>query len=511
MDTRADPDGEFIVVSTSDYAESASYPNAVFPQASRLASNAKLLVKSFSFLSSRLGARVAEVGTAGTHTRKYPETKPGRQAIEHTVNKYYNYHITGGFGGPGGEGGDQGGDGGTGQGPTVYFGQPEAREPSEFQTIRLGDLKLVKEVRFDLQSGVVGRQSRAEAANYISDVFPSMDYHDLPVWIRPSTGELCLDLHQGGPETGPVLYKSSLNMLRLENVTLDAPDSEDIIISSLSEDQYHEICCLYPFSHDEWFQVSTEHAVGLGIFGSDSQHGTWARIAKSLVLPEEELHWNWDQDGAGELLPNSWIRYNSHATCALELELRLSSYKMQTAWLAQANRIFVELEEDAHIGDYVCIGYVGFSLRITDERDIPDGYLFVCPPRDFRTTCTEAYANLYQWPACPAYWSLDPSGADRLSTEDARILGFPTIHIETLMIGKSWDQSIYEGLRRFHESKGFNPESREVARRLGYPLYEVLSDRVPFPAREGHIHGGVSRMIPHFVDRWAITFDLLLE
>ncbi|KAJ6464479.1 hypothetical protein C8R45DRAFT_794667, partial [Mycena sanguinolenta] len=79
------------------------------------------------------------------------------------------------------------------------------------------------------------------------------------------------------------------------------------------------------------------------------------------------------------------------------------------------------------------------------------------------------------WPACPAYWSLDPSGADRLSTEDARILGFPAIHIEGIMAGMSWDRSVYEGLRRFHEGKGFDPESQEeVTRQLGYPLYEVL-------------------------------------
>ncbi|KAF7353174.1 hypothetical protein MSAN_01505000 [Mycena sanguinolenta] len=150
MDPQVDSDEEFIVLSTSDCAESASYPS---PQAGGLKSNAKLFVESFSFLSSRLGARV---GTAETHTRKYSETRPGRQAAEQLV-KNYNYYIdiTGGFGGSGGEGRDQGGDGGTGQGPTVYFGQPE-----NHPTIRLGDLKLIKEVRLSLQSGVMGRQNR---------------------------------------------------------------------------------------------------------------------------------------------------------------------------------------------------------------------------------------------------------------------------------------------------------------------------------------------------------------
>ncbi|KAJ6464429.1 hypothetical protein C8R45DRAFT_791423, partial [Mycena sanguinolenta] len=74
------------------------------------------------------------------------------------------------------------------------------------------------------------------------------------------------------------------------------------------------------------------------------------------------------------------------------------------------------------------------------------------------------------------YWSLDPSGADHLSTEDARILGFPAIHIETGMFGYFWDRSVYEGLRQFHEGKGLDPESREGAMQLGYPLYEVLRD-----------------------------------
>ena len=138
----------------------------------------------------------------------------------------------------------------------------------------------------------------------------------------------------------------------------------------------------------------------------------------------------------------------------------------------------------------VCVYEVDFILRIAEKHHIPEGYLFVCPPRDFHTGTENA--NLYQWPACPAYWSLNPSGADRLSTEDARNLGFPTIHIETIVTGCSWDRSVYEGLRRFHEGKGLDPESREVARQLGYPLYEVLRDvdsGAPFRDRNnGELH-----------------------
>ncbi|KAF7353278.1 Transposon Tf2-12 polyprotein [Mycena sanguinolenta] len=501
-----------------------------------------------------------------------------------------------GFGGSGGEGRNQGGDGGVGQGPTVYFGQPEAREPSAFRTIRLGDLNLVKEFKEMCSSprwSVVGRQTPQatvrrvykaklegresghmtvavyegdgaeetwnehlanyelirhpnvmqlyglvrtkglhamvfhdelipydqflrrfkhssvlttyiiaycqtmkdiefnEASDYIDDISWKIS-EDLSVWIRSATGELCLDPAQGGPSMSSRFQRwwwpdhRRRDVIRLENLSLDAPDSEDIIISSLSEDQYHELCSQPSIIRCCCFQVSTEHPVGLGIFQLNSQCGTCVSITEPLqTLHESELHCNYDGNVPDELLPNSWIRYDSHWTNTLRLELRLSfwAHGIAKAWLAQANCISAELEKTTHVEDYVCVPTVEFTLRIADERDIPEGYLFVCPPQDFRTH-TEPHVNLYQWPACPAYWSLDPSGADRLSTEDARNLGFPAIHIETMMSGDSWDRSVYEGLRRFHEGKGFDPDSREVARRLGYPLYEVLSDCTPFLARE---------------------------
>ncbi|KAF7337245.1 Kinase-like protein [Mycena sanguinolenta] len=302
-----------------------------------------------------------------------------------------------------------------------------------------------------------------EARSYIYDVIGSLT--EGSVWIRPSTGQLSLDLVQGGPETSFELPQWHFDVLRLENVSLDAPDSEEIIISSLGEDQYHELCAWDAIARFQRFQVSTEHAVGPGIFRSDSQHGTWfvdsASTFTRLFFVALRL----------------FSRYDAGEAYTLRLESRPSFWEhgITKAWLAQANRIFAELEE-AYVEDCICVYSVQFALRcvpIANKLDIvPQGYLFICPVQDFRTG-TEPHAHLYQWPACPAYWSLDPSGADRLSTEDAENLGFPAIHIETTMIGHSWDRRVYEGLRRFHESKGLDPDSREVARRLGYPLLEV--------------------------------------
>ncbi|KAF7353136.1 hypothetical protein MSAN_01501100 [Mycena sanguinolenta] len=186
MDPQANSDEEFIVVSTSDYSESASYTGAVFSQSGGFTNNAKLFVKSFGLLPSFLGARVTKFqasGTTRTHTRKYSETT-GRQIVDqHLIT---NYYINGGRGGSGGEGGDQGGEGGIGQGPNVYFGQPQAHDPSGFQTIRLEDINLTKTICLDPRSDVVGCRSRGVGVRRV--------YH---AEIRRDPGTVTVVMYQG--------------------------------------------------------------------------------------------------------------------------------------------------------------------------------------------------------------------------------------------------------------------------------------------------------------------------
>lgn len=84
------------------------------------------------------------------------------------------------------------------------------------------------------------------------------------------------------------------------------------------------------------------------------------------------------------------------------------------------------------------------------------GYLFLCP--------------LGQHVA--AYWSLDPSGNKRLSHRKSVVLGFPSLVLKIKIWSRSWDESVYAGLRQFHSEKGFDPFSQDVARRMGVALYE---------------------------------------
>ncbi|KAJ7697867.1 hypothetical protein B0H17DRAFT_1051447 [Mycena rosella] len=59
---------------------------------------------------------------------------------------------------------------------------------------------------------------------------------------------------------------------------------------------------------------------------------------------------------------------------------------------------------------------------------------------------------------------------------EAEQLGFPAINIELMLWGTSWDESVYKGTRQFHQAKGFDPDSQDVARELGYPLYAISKE-----------------------------------
>ncbi|KAF7364451.1 hypothetical protein MSAN_01106200 [Mycena sanguinolenta] len=146
-------------------------------------------------------------------------------------------------------------------------------------------------------------------------------------------------------------------------------------------------------------------------------------------------------------------------------------------WLAQANYIFSQLKTISNHEDYMLVKWVNLTLKIGKTmHNPPDGYLFVCSPTDFETGSTS-----FRWPDCPAYWSLDPSGGNPLSDEEASSLGFPPIMQETLVYLLSWDETVCAGLRKFDECKGFDPESQDVAKKLGFPLYEIC---VPGKSRE---------------------------
>jgi hypothetical protein len=117
---------------------------------------------------------------------------------------------------------------------------------------------------------------------------------------------------------------------------------------------------------------------------------------------------------------------------------------------------------------------IDYSLQLSGATDhLFFGYLFLCPLAELQAedpTC-------FQIPAQPAYWSLDPSGVNRLSGEVAEDLGFPAIHMQMCAFVRSWNASVYDGICQFQKAKGFDPYSQEVALELGHSLVHLSCDR----------------------------------
>ncbi|KAJ7461451.1 hypothetical protein FB451DRAFT_1404685 [Mycena latifolia] len=142
-------------------------------------------------------------------------------------------------------------------------------------------------------------------------------------------------------------------------------------------------------------------------------------------------------------------------------------------WLAQANHIFNRLGITSNHKDYVLVDDIRYYLRLYDTGDsIPSGYLFLCPLADLQPD----NSSYFRHPKCAAYWSLEPSGVERLGMEEAEQTGFPAFDFTMNVRACSWDESVYAGVRQFHQGKGFDPDSQDVARELGLPLYQVSTD-----------------------------------
>ncbi|KAF7353142.1 hypothetical protein MSAN_01501700 [Mycena sanguinolenta] len=105
-------------------------------------------------------------------------------------------------------------------------GNKSAQEPSDFPTIRLGDLKLAKEVRINTQSGVVGRQNRGACARRI--------YH---AEIRRNPGTVTVAMYQGeGAEEEWRQHVAKYESIRHPNIIqlygLEATEYIDNVIGS---------------------------------------------------------------------------------------------------------------------------------------------------------------------------------------------------------------------------------------------------------------------------------------
>ncbi|KAJ7134148.1 hypothetical protein C8R46DRAFT_1139701 [Mycena filopes] len=303
----------------------------------------------------------------------------------------------------------------------------------------------------------------------IRDVHPAL-------WIRRSTGLLCLDLVLAGPGLFPRI--NSTNIAGPDQESLADTNLEAIAIRRMSLEQYHTICddFLRRYRHA---LVSTSTTITLEGLISWTKEDQLVNLDLPTRVPDvaiQKLGWDCSGGWLGAAMPDGSIRFNSVEISEKSQRLLFHLGPQPGVWISQASHVLHRLQIMGRLKDHVLVDTACFTLRVHSTADAPPGYLFLCPSSDFQTG-----PRSFRCPDTPAYWSLDPLGFDRLSTDKATRMGFPQLLLTTEIFGRSWDADVYAGVRQFHAAKGFDPDSQQVARHLGYPLYEMSSEEdAPF-------------------------------
>ncbi|KAJ6512529.1 hypothetical protein C8R45DRAFT_890260 [Mycena sanguinolenta] len=306
--------------------------------------------------------------------------------------------------------------------------------------------------------------------DYFRTIFGYQLRDNCTFFIRRSTGRFCADLVPGG--TDPLYYTYESNQTSQQGLQfLAGKNSEATIINTLTMNQYHSIC-YWGVSVLRSMSISPSVSVNIGSVFNYASEDSFDDMVEVARLPNARLspHVSWEngEEGAhGELMANGWTRFNLDHIIEDEFSVGLWLDR-NNFWLSQAHHIFTSLQVVSNFHDYVLSHRIDFTLTLsTIKPNMSGGFLFLCPPEEFQTgRCS------FKWPNCPAYWSLNCSGAERLTSEDAISLGFPSFQLSTELEGYSWNASVYAGLRQFHQAKGFDPDSQALARHLGYPLYQ---------------------------------------
>ncbi|KAJ7340597.1 hypothetical protein DFH08DRAFT_811810 [Mycena albidolilacea] len=322
------------------------------------------------------------------------------------------------------------------------------------------------------------------ARDYFNSIFSRhLERQMCTPFIHCSSARFCVDLVGGGWwgtfREAEMVQRQGLGLL-------STPHLESTIIDSLTTHQYHKICSeelvhrsqykiryWEPSQRQDILMTALENVNPGAIIFCPSKNPLGDDVDVEIATVAREIDYHigtWGDFGfGGDIMEDRWFRVTSDDVVNNPIRF-CGIYSSDIAWLSQANHVFSRLGITSNFEDYVQLFYIFVEIMVSPTiPDPPEGYLFLCPPEQFYIGSSS------KWPECPAYWSLHPSGIERLSWEDAARLGFPRIGILEYAQGHSWDSSVYEGLRQFHQAKGFDPDSQELALHLGQPLYELSS------------------------------------
>ncbi|KAJ7036979.1 hypothetical protein C8F04DRAFT_1094016 [Mycena alexandri] len=210
-------------------------------------------------------------------------------------------------------------------------------------------------------------------------------------------------------------------------------------------------------------------------------------------------------------MESGWTRFTSRAVGGIGDDFSSIIYSIACgqsggeanaacSWLSQANYIFTRLGIYSKHDQYVLVTSINYHLRSSGfQTNIPAGYLFLCPTRNLQVSDDSPRFRPITFD--DFYWSLDSSGVERLSLNQAQELDFPFIDFDMEIWGNSWDETIYAQLQKLHESKGFDPDSQDVAKELKFPLYQIFQGlEIPVVPEAFHEFAGSDSSIQEEID-----------
>ncbi|KAJ7229717.1 hypothetical protein C8J57DRAFT_190936 [Mycena rebaudengoi] len=303
--------------------------------------------------------------------------------------------------------------------------------------------------------------------------------------VYRSNSRMCFDM---SPRIGGGMYykqdEESNPLPRVQMYPLDVTDS--MVISFLTLQHYHEIVSCSQRSDTS--SIGVHPAVSIPELGA-----LITGIPRSGELLEDPIQvaavsnrtaklsgWHGNmRSGQSMLMPNGWTRYQMSEVMTIGSAINSAvDYPCAYPWVTQANHIFSRLGNSKKSGkDFALLREVMYGLDLEGgtraSRRPQNAYIFLCPEKELR----RQDGTGFRYPPCPAYWSFDPTGVEKLSEEKARNLGFPTINLRMHIWAYTWSKGVYEGIRKFQQGKGFDSDSQDVAVQLGVPLYELSVQR----------------------------------
>ncbi|KAJ6536362.1 hypothetical protein B0H19DRAFT_384317 [Mycena capillaripes] len=183
------------------------------------------------------------------------------------------------------------------------------------------------------------------------------------VWIRTSTGHLCVDLTPSPSQPAGFPLEGGF---RSYGSSLVHPPGDSEIITAISLQDYHGICYWY-LSRFRRFPISPNMPITLGsirhLAGEECENSFEIAFLPNCEVDDEGWstrdaimadYWNLinANDEGTSIMADGWIRVNS-ANIVDEYMRRIYSNDVcRLAWLAQANQIFNTLDIRSNFDDY---------------------------------------------------------------------------------------------------------------------------------------------------------------